>query len=109
MKWRDTSVIPNRAVMALREKEQPLMPPPKVRRGKSLVRKRTIYLDKHKTSVSVEDAFWAALKEIAAAQGISIGRLIAAIKSKRRERQGPNFSSAIRLFVLDYYRRRPVR
>jgi predicted DNA-binding ribbon-helix-helix protein len=82
------------------------MPPPQAR-GKSLVRKRTIALDGHKTSVSVEDAFWDALKDIAAAQGTTIGRLFTAIDSERRAHQHTNLSSAIRLFVLDYYRRRP--
>jgi predicted DNA-binding ribbon-helix-helix protein len=74
-------------------------------RGKSLVRKRTIDLDGRKTSVTLEDAFWDALKEIAAAQGTTVD--LTAIDSERRERQHPNFSSAIRVFVLDYYRLRP--
>jgi predicted DNA-binding ribbon-helix-helix protein len=77
------------------------MPPPKAPRGESLVRKRTIILDGHKSSVTLEDAFWTALKGIAAAQGIPARHLIATIDS---ERQHPNLSSAIRLFVLDYYR-----
>jgi predicted DNA-binding ribbon-helix-helix protein len=54
----------------------------------------------------MEGAFWTALKEIAAAQGTTIGRLIATIDHERRERQHINLSSAIRLFVLDYYRSR---
>jgi predicted DNA-binding ribbon-helix-helix protein len=84
------------------------MPPPKAPpRGNSRVRKRTIVLDRHKTSVSVEDAFWDVLKEIADAQGSTVNQLVAAIDSERRERQLPNLSSAIRLFVLDYYRQRP--
>jgi predicted DNA-binding ribbon-helix-helix protein len=53
------------------------------------------------TSVHLEDAFWVALKEIAAAQGTPVGRLVATIDS---ERQHANLSSAVRLFVLDYYR-----
>jgi predicted DNA-binding ribbon-helix-helix protein len=82
------------------------MPPPKAHRGESLVRKRTIILDGHKSSVTLEDAFWTTLKEIAAAQGIPASHLIATIDSERRERQQTNLSSAIRLFVLDYYRSR---
>jgi predicted DNA-binding ribbon-helix-helix protein len=62
-------------------------------------------LNGHKTSVSAETAFWNALRAIAAAQGTTINQLIAAIDSERHERQYPNLSSAIRLFVLDYYRR----
>jgi predicted DNA-binding ribbon-helix-helix protein len=57
--------------------------------------------------VSLEDAFWDALTEIAAAQGTTVGRLFMAIDSERRARPHTNLSSAIRLFVLDYYRRRP--
>jgi predicted DNA-binding ribbon-helix-helix protein len=55
------------------------------------------------TSVHLENAFWDALKEIAAAQGTPVGRLVATIDS---ERQHANLSSAVRLFVLDYYRSR---
>jgi len=80
------------------------MPPPKIRRGKSLVRRKTIKLDGHKSSVTLEDAFWTALTAIAAAQGTSIDRLIATIDTERHERPHTNLSSAIRLFVLDYYR-----
>jgi predicted DNA-binding ribbon-helix-helix protein len=73
---------------------------------KSPVRKRSIRLDAHKTSVTLEDAFWDAFKEIAAAQGTTVSRLIAALDSKRRERLQSNLSSAVRLFVLEYYRSR---
>ena len=85
------------------------MPPPKMRRGKSLLRKRHIILDGHKTSVTIEDALWTALYEIAAAQRTTISRLIATIDSQRREWQHTNLSSAIRLFVLDYYRKQNGR
>jgi predicted DNA-binding ribbon-helix-helix protein len=84
------------------------MSSPKPPRAKSLVRKRNIDLDGHKTSASVEDAFWDVLKEIADAQGSTVNQLVAAIDSERRERQLPNLSSAIRLFVLDYYRQAAV-
>jgi predicted DNA-binding ribbon-helix-helix protein len=79
---------------------------PKGSLGGSLVLKRTVVLNGHKTSVSAETAFWDALREIAAAQGTTIGQLIATIDHERRERQHINLSSAIRLFVLDYYRSR---
>ena len=75
-------------------------------RRKSLVVKRSVRLDGHKTSVTLEDAFWDAFKEIAAAQGTSVSRLIAALDSERRERLQFNLSSAVRLFVLEYYRSR---
>jgi predicted DNA-binding ribbon-helix-helix protein len=54
----------------------------------------------HRTSVSLEDAFWNGLKEIARGRNITLSELVAVIDS---ERQG-NLSSAIRLFVLNFYR-----
>jgi predicted DNA-binding ribbon-helix-helix protein len=84
------------------------MPPPKARRGKSLVRKRSIKLDGHKTSVTIEDPFWTAVKEIAAAQRTTVSQLIATIDRERHGHQHTNLSSAIRLFVLNYYRSRCV-
>ncbi len=58
----------------------------------------------HKTSVSLEDAFWTALKEIATLRGITASKLVGEIAARR---QHGNMSSAIRLFVLEqYYRRR---
>ena len=68
---------------------------------KSLVVKRSIMVAGHKTSVSLEDAFWNSLKEIASGRNITLSDLITAIDSERR--QG-NLSSAIRLFVLNFYR-----
>ena len=70
---------------------------------KSPVIKRSIVIEGHKTSVSIEDAFWTALKEIAQARRQSVAELIGAIDGARR---GSNLSSAIRVFVLDYYRTR---
>ncbi|QTL03549.1 ribbon-helix-helix domain-containing protein [Aquabacter sp. L1I39] len=68
---------------------------------KSPVVKRSIVIAGHKTSVSLEDAFWDALKEIAASRRLTLSDLVATIDSSRT--QG-NLSSAIRLFVLDHYR-----
>ena len=68
--------------------------------------KRSIKLYGHQTSVTLEDGFWNALKDIAATQGISVSRLIATIDSERHGRPQTNLSSAIRLFVLDHYRSR---
>ena len=68
---------------------------------KSPVVKRSIVIAGHKTSVSLEDAFWKGLKEIAGGRDITLSDLVAAIDS---ERQHGNLSSAIRLFVLDHYR-----
>ena len=70
---------------------------------KSPVIKRSIVIAGHKTSVSLEDAFWKCLKEIALSRGVTLSDLVAAIDS---ERQLGNLSSAIRLFVLDHYKAR---
>jgi predicted DNA-binding ribbon-helix-helix protein len=69
---------------------------------KSLIVKRSVVVADHKTSVSVEDAFWNGLKEIARGRNIALSELVKAIDS---ERQHDNLSSAIRLFVLDFYRK----
>ena len=68
---------------------------------KSLVVKRSVVLAGHKTSVSLEDAFWGALKEIAGYRHSTVSALLANIDSNR---QHGNLSSAIRLFVLGFYR-----
>ena len=67
----------------------------------SSVIKRSVVLAGHKTSVSLEDAFWKGLKDIAGGRDMTLSDLVAAIDT---ERQHGNLSSAIRLFVLDYYR-----
>ena len=72
---------------------------------KSLVVKRSIVVAGHKTSVTLEDAFWNGMKEIASGRNITLSDLVTAIDSERR--QG-NLSSAIRLFVLDFYRNQLV-
>jgi predicted DNA-binding ribbon-helix-helix protein len=68
---------------------------------KSPVVKRSIVIAGHKTSVSLEDAFWRGLKEIAGGRDMTLSDLVATIDT---DRQHGNLSSAIRLFVLDYYR-----
>ncbi len=68
---------------------------------KSLVVKRSAIVAGHKTSVSLEDGFWKSVKEIAAYSGMSVSDLITEIDS---ERHNGNLSSAIRLFVLSFYR-----
>ena len=68
---------------------------------KSPVVKRSIVIAGHKTSVSLEDAFWKGLKEIAGERDMTLSELVASIDS---DRQHGNLSSGIRLFVLDHYR-----
>ena len=71
---------------------------------KSSIIKRSIVIDGHKTSVSLEDAFWSGLKEIARGQQATLSNVVAEID---KARQRGNLSSAIRLFVLDQVRAYP--
>jgi predicted DNA-binding ribbon-helix-helix protein len=71
------------------------------RNTKVAVVKRSIVIAGHKTSVSLEDQFWDALREIATAQGTAVGTLVSSIDV---DREHDNLSSVIRLFVLDHYR-----
>jgi len=71
----------------------------------SLVVKRSIVIGNRRSSVSLEDAFWNAIREIAAAKKTSLSDLITKIDDDRVVRKRVNLSSAIRLFVLDHYRR----
>ena len=63
--------------------------------------KRSVVIGGHKTSVSLEEAFWNGMKEISRGQGSSLSELVSEID---RTRQQGNLSSAIRLFVLDHFR-----
>jgi predicted DNA-binding ribbon-helix-helix protein len=67
---------------------------------KSTVVKRSIVLAGHKTSVSLEDAFWEGLKDIAKIKRETVSELVGGIDIDRKH---ANLSSAIRLFVLNYY------
>ena len=68
---------------------------------KSQVVKRSVVIAGHKTSVSLEDAFWNGLKEIAVGRDMTLSGLAATLDTGR---QYGNLSSAIRLFVLNFYR-----
>jgi predicted DNA-binding ribbon-helix-helix protein len=63
--------------------------------------KRSITIADHKTSVSLENQFWDSLREIAAERGMSLKALVAAIDA---DRQHAHLSSAVRIFVLQFYR-----
>ena len=64
---------------------------------KSAIIKRSVIIDGHKTSISLEDAFWSDLKEIA-------HRHQSLVTQIDETRQQGNLSSAIRLFVLEHIR-----
>ena len=65
-------------------------------RNSSRIRKRTVTVFGHVTSVSLEEAFWDALKQIAAARGLSMNGLVSEVDASR----SGNLSSALRVFVL---------
>jgi predicted DNA-binding ribbon-helix-helix protein len=72
---------------------------------KSAITKRSVVIDGHKTSISLEEPFWTAVREIAVTQAVTVSNLLRHIDLNRR--QG-NLSSAIRVFVLENVRSQPA-
>ena len=68
---------------------------------KSFAVKQSVNIKGRRSSVSLEGAFWNALKEIAVAQNITAAALVSKIDS---ERDATNLSSAIRVYVVEHYR-----
>ena len=68
------------------------------------MRKRSITIDGHRTSISLEDAFWIELTAIAAERSLSLNALVSEVDHGRGT--AGNLSSALRLHVLDTLRRR---
>ena len=68
--------------------------------------KRSFALQGHRTSISLEQPFWEALKEAAAVEGVSLAALVARIDETRN---GCGLSGAVRIWVLEYVRRRAAR
>lgn len=68
---------------------------------KSAITKRSVVIGGHKTSVSLEEPFWNAVREIAGSQQITVSSLLRQIDLERRN---SNLSSAIRVFVLENVR-----
>jgi predicted DNA-binding ribbon-helix-helix protein len=66
--------------------------------------KHSLVIAGHRTSVSLEQAFWAALRELAERRGLSLAALVAQIDAGRGE---ANLSSAIRVHLLEFFRRNP--
>jgi len=71
--------------------------------SKSLMRRRTIRIGHHKTSVTLEDQFWNGLKEIANERGLTVAALVRNVDA---DRDNANLCSAIRVFVLRHYQDR---
>ena len=62
---------------------------------KSTIIKRSIVINGHKTSISMEDQFWAALKSIAAERNLTTSELVSMVHGNR---ESSNLSSALRVF-----------
>jgi predicted DNA-binding ribbon-helix-helix protein len=67
----------------------------------STVKKRSIVISRHKTSISLEDDFWTSLEQIARDRQVTRSDLIASLDATR---ENSSLSSAIRLFILEHYR-----
>ena len=61
------------------------------------VKKRSVVVGGHRTSISLEQAFWEALQQMAAAQDKTINQMVSDIDAAR----SGNLSSAIRVWILD--------
>ncbi|MEH2478049.1 putative DNA-binding ribbon-helix-helix protein [Nitrobacteraceae bacterium AZCC 2146] len=70
---------------------------------KSPVVKRSVVMNGHKTSVSMEEPFWFAMKEIATGRNMTLSELVGEID---KNRQQGNLSSALRLYALEFYQKR---
>ena len=70
---------------------------------KSPVVKRSVVVNGHKSSVSLEEGFWSGMKEIAAGRNMPLSDLVSEID---KNRQQGNLSSALRLYVLEFYQKR---
>lgn len=67
-------------------------------KAKSAVVKRSMTIAGHSTSLSLEEAFWTRLKELACQREISVQKLVGAIDAERQE---ANLSSAVRVYILE--------
>ncbi|WP_319519966.1 ribbon-helix-helix domain-containing protein [uncultured Martelella sp.] len=69
-----------------------------------MIRKRSVSLHGHRTSLSLEDAFFSEIHDIAGERGVSLAALLSEIDDNRAP--DVNLSSAVRLFVLDHLKAR---
>jgi len=69
-------------------------------KDKYIIKRSVTLFGRHQTSISLEDEFWSEIKKIAAEKNLSLNKLVSQIDQTR---QG-SLSSAIRLYVLNYYR-----
>ena len=72
---------------------------------KSLIIKRSVSVAGHKTNISLEDAFWTRLRDIAQSRAMTVSAVVADIDLHRHH---VNLSSAVRLFVFEHARAEAV-
>ena len=68
--------------------------------------KRSVVIGGHKTSVSLEQPFWDVVREIAATETITVSAVLRRVDAARAQ---ANLSSAVRVYVLQQVRARPIR
>ena len=78
---------------------------PSALEGAARPQKRSFSIKGHRTSISMETPFWEALQQAAAHENTSLAGLIAAIDKVRGD---AGLSSAVRVWILDYYRQRNI-
>ena len=69
-----------------------------------MIIKRSIIIKKHSTSISLENPFWICLNEIASSRKMSLASLVGEIDERRSTQPKLGLSSAVRIFVLEYYK-----
>jgi predicted DNA-binding ribbon-helix-helix protein len=67
----------------------------------SAIRKRSVLISGHRTSISLEEAFWIKLKELCDEREKSINQLVTEIDNDRLDTPSGNLSSAIRVYILE--------
>ncbi|MBT3991135.1 MAG: ribbon-helix-helix domain-containing protein [Rhodospirillaceae bacterium] len=67
----------------------------------SAIRKRSVLISGHRTSISLEQAFWTKLREICEQRDKSINQMVTEIDNDRLETPNGNLSSAIRVYILE--------
>ena len=67
------------------------------------MKKHSVTISGHATSITLEDPFWNALTNIATARGLSRNKLVSEIDTRRKEFNADNLSSAIRIYILRYH------
>ncbi|MBT3916802.1 MAG: ribbon-helix-helix domain-containing protein [Rhodospirillaceae bacterium] len=69
--------------------------------ARSAIRKRSVLISGHRTSISLEEAFWLKLKELGDGHGKSINQMVTEIDNDRLDNPNGNLSSAIRVYILE--------